>query len=149
IGVQPEVLYGQKHASFDQGKLQGTTTTFTSNLSIDVVEVPVLLKIAFAPMQTSGLHVVVGPAFSYIAKAKQTDQAFGTQTFPDTDLKDRDQVKTTDVTVIGGVGYTTGHIDVEGRVDFGFRNLNKQGTNPDDFSVKPLTIAVLVHYYVK
>ena len=139
FSIQPEVIYTTKSV-----KLSGTGSMsgFSGNIQADFVEIPVLVKINLTKMKSPSYYVVAGPGFAFTTTAKLTDQKFGSQTFPDEDLKAEDSVQSSDYTFIIGFGLDKGPLGVEARYDAGLRNLNKV-TASDNTDIKFRVFSIL------
>jgi hypothetical protein len=135
VSIQPEVVYTQKYSRLAQGSL-------TFNEKLDFIEIPILLRVNLSGSSSPGFYGIVGPGFDFSTRAKE---GLVGSTVPEKDIKD--QVVSTDVSILAGAGVTVGKIAVEGRYDGGLRNLNKK-TGPGEPKIKSRTFTVLgrVHF---
>jgi len=76
VTIQPEVLYTQKGAKYEGNLAQQTGTAFTSEIKLDYLEIPVLLKVSLLPKAAVVQpNLYFGPAFALKLKADvETDQ---------------------------------------------------------------------------
>jgi Outer membrane protein beta-barrel domain len=123
FAIQPEIAYSQKHFT-----VKDTVGTFSAVEKWNWIEVPVLARISFWRGGNSRLFVLAGPAVSFRAGAKES--VGGT----DADVKN--DVKSTDVSLIGGVGFEMKHVGLEARYDAGFKDLNNNNALGDLLTVK-------------
>lgn len=125
LSVQPEVLFSQKGATFDE-------LGATGRIELDALDVPVLARYQFGR-----LFVVGGPSLSLKLRARQVLQ-FG----DDEEAVDlEDDVESFDFGVVGGVGYQFGRISVDGRYTWGLRNIN--AVEGDEATIKTRTLTLL------
>ena len=125
LSVQPEVLFSQKGATFDEFGATG-------RIELDALDVPVLARYQFGR-----LFVVGGPSLSLKLRARQVLQ-FG----DDEEAVDlEDDVESFDFGVVGGVGYQFGRISVDGRYTWGLRNIN--AVEGDEATIKTRTLTLL------
>lgn len=102
VEVEPEVLYAMKGSSFTD-----TDTT----IALDYVEVPILVKVHLQP--EGGMYLLAGPAVDFHVSCK----AAGAISI---DCSDFGLSPNLTFGGIVGLGYTRGHLGVEGRYDFDF-----------------------------
>lgn len=120
VSFDPEVLYSMEGV---KGKYTVDSTILESTAKVDIVQIPFLLRIGSnAGTGTSG-YVIAGPAIGILARARQTDPTGG----PDMDLKD--QLKSTEFSVVVGGGVTVSHFLVEARYSAGLTDVNKSGVS--------------------
>jgi len=112
LGFQGEVLFSQKGASEDGG---------AGDLSLDYLEVPLLLRVGTAsPLETS-FHAFAGPSIGLRLRARVTTETFDGET-EDEDIAD--DVKGFDFGVVAGAGVNFGRFTLDGRYTWGLNNLN-------------------------
>jgi hypothetical protein len=126
LSVQPEVLFVQKGATFDDAAGEGRIT-------LDMLDIPVLARYRFGQ-----LFVLGGPSISVKLRARQVLD-FGDE---EESVDIGDDVESFDFGIVGGVGYESGRLSVDGRLNWGLRNVNAV----DDASVKTRSFMVLVGY---
>jgi hypothetical protein len=125
LSLQPEVLFSQKGAAFDEFGATG-------RIELDALDVPVLARYQFGR-----LFVVGGPSLSLKLRARQVLE-FG----DDEEAVDlEDDVESFDFGVVGGVGYQFGRISVHGRYTWGLRNIN--AVEGDEATIKTRTLTLL------
>ena len=106
ITLQPEVLYSGKGAKSD-----------SRTYNLGYVTVPVFVQYN----TPSGFFIEAGPQVGFLVSAKQKISGGGTLDF-------KDQVKSTDFSWVGGLGYKTlSGFGAGARYDFGFYNIANQG----------------------
>lgn len=134
FAVQPELFYtmkGYKYDYTDPITLQTETYTFKA----DYIEIPVLAKISLSGASNFKPNFYAGPSFAFLLSAKNGD----------TDVKDN--MKSTDFGLIGGVGADyllgTGKITFDVRYNVGLTSTDDSG---NDFDVKNSAITFLVGY---
>jgi hypothetical protein len=126
LSVQPEVLFVQKGATFDD-------TAATGRIELDMLDVPVLAR-----YRLGRLFVLAGPSISVKLRARQVLD-FGEE---EESVDIGDDVESFDVGIVGGIGYESGRLSVDGRLNWGLRNVNAV----DDANVKTRSFMVLVGY---
>jgi hypothetical protein len=131
VGFQPELVYTRK------GLRGHDPDANTLSLSLDYIEVPLLLRLG-TEGRAPGVFVVAGPGLSLLVRAHRTiEQADALD-----DVNVRAQTRGWDADVIGGVGVSTGEFTVEGRVDAGVRST---GAGAAGAASRTRTISVLFH----
>ena len=127
VSFQPEVLFSMKGAKFsDSGE--------SAKLKINIIEIPLLLH---ANIPTSGMvkpFITVGPGLGLRMSAKFE---FDGQS---EDIKD--EVESTDFSVILGGGVQVGRATIEARYDLGLKDLDKDNSS----KAKTRTLSVLVGF---
>jgi hypothetical protein len=133
VGIQPEVLYSMEGTKL---KFASGSLSIESTAKIDVVRVPLLLRVGPKPRSTASGFLVVGPSFGFIARAKTT-----TPNGPDIDFKD--DLKSTDVALLFGGGVTFGKFLAEARYTAGMTDLNKtSSSDPNKSQVFSVLVGV-------
>ena len=130
LELQPEVLYTQKGAKADQDG-------GTSVQELDYVDVPVLVSYRLVGSPGRHLSVVGGPAFGIRVRAKSR-ASFGGDTL-EQDVSD--QVKRTDLAVVGGLAYHRGRFVADGRYSWGFSDIDAD--TGDEVTIRNRGIAFL------
>ena len=120
---QPEVLFMQKGAE-DTGRSQAAT------ISLDFIEIPLLMKANFQASGRSRPFVVVGPGIGFKTSAKVEDQDIG------------DEVDSSEFSVIFGGGVTLGSAIIEARYDLGLSDL----ASDTNGTAKSRTFSILAGY---
>ena len=104
FGIQPELLYSMKGSKVDVG---GTTV----NTKLNYIEIPVLFRVQLVGAPTFKPNFYVGPELGILLSAKRED----------VDIKD--DTKSTDFGIIGGVGADfpmgAGKLTFDARYDLG------------------------------
>jgi hypothetical protein len=148
IAIQPEAAYSQ-HKS----KLSSSAFSFSETLNWNFIDIPVLVRINFMEMASPTWYAVVGPQVSIKLSAKGTDVVENGVARPDEEQKD--SIKSTAWSVIGGIGAMFGQFGVEARYGYQFSDLNGScdatGNNCLDtnLTVKGSQITVLGRYSIK
>jgi len=130
LALQPEALFTQKGAKIDQGG--GTLTQ-----QLDYLDVPVLIRYRLTGTDARHFSLFGGPAIGVKLRARSR------ASFGETAIEDDigDQVKSTDVSVVGGVSYHRGRGSVEGRYAWGVSDIDKDTT--DDVTIRTRGISIL------
>lgn len=125
IGLQPELLYVRKGASLFNTELTWNGHVYASvgtNLDVDYVEVPVLLKLHTADAGPVNLRLLAGPVVSF--KAREALSTTGLLGFH----LPTNQVKTSDIGLAGGIGAAVKNgnmkLVAEGRYTLGLANVS-------------------------
>jgi len=110
LAFQPEVLFS----------MQGTKLHFTSSgvssdvtAKVDYVQVPLLMRVGNSSNNHASLYAVGGPTLGFLVRADQGG----------VDIKD--DLKSTDIGVVAGVGVTLTRVLFEARYTWGLMDLNK------------------------
>jgi hypothetical protein len=129
VSVQPEVLFSQKGATFDD-------TGAAGRIELDALDVPILVRYRFGRLIAFG-----GPSLGFTLRARQVLE-FGDE---EESVDIRDDIESLDFGIAAGAAYEAGRISVEGRYTFGLTNLNTVSVD-EEALVKTRVIAVLVGY---
>ncbi len=119
ISFEPEVLYsmeGVKITFTDGG------TSFDAKAKVDVVEIPLLIRVASKSSAATKGYFLVGPEVGIIARAKQEVTGQGEEDF-------KDQLKKADFSIVVGGGVQMSKAFVEARYSAGLTDVNKSGTS--------------------
>jgi hypothetical protein len=119
LAIQPELALSQKHFS-----VKDTVGTFSATEKWNWIELPILARLTFWHRADNSLFVIAGPGIAFRASAKEGSS----------DVKD--DVQSTDVSVIGGAGIVHGKAGLEIRYDGGVKDLNKDHRLGDLLTVK-------------
>lgn len=119
VELQPEVLFTQKGAKFEQG---GATLT----QKLDYVDVPVTVSYRLFGGSGRNVAVFAGPSFGIRVRAKSSASVSGGATIED-DVSE--QVKQTDLAVVGGLAYHRGRLVVDGRYSWGVSDIDEDTTD--------------------
>lgn len=128
IALQPEVLYSQKGAKFDDAD---------ATLNLDYLEIPVLadIRLTEGPARVS---FMVGPSFAFRSRAR-LDVGEGEEE----ESEDfADQIESVDVGLVTGVAVTSGQFVVDGRYTWGLSNVGKEDALEEDSRNRTLSITV-------
>jgi Outer membrane protein beta-barrel domain len=131
LALQPEVLFAQKGASFDQGGGTGTE-------KLDYLDVPVLVSYRLFGAPGRHVSVLAGPAFGIRLRARSS-ASFGGDTL-EQDVSD--QVTRSDVAVVGGLAYHRGRLVFDGRYAWGLTDIDDE--TEDAVAIKNRGISFLV-----
>ena len=113
ISIQPEVLYSQKGAKFDN---PGTDVSF----KFDYVDIPVLFKYTM-PGESARPYFLFGPSVGFNINSERS---------ADGQSEDLDTVASTDFGLVFGIGANFQKFLIEGRYDLGLSNINDDDTDP-------------------
>ena len=127
VSFAPEVLFSMKGAKFSEG---GDTAT----LKLTFIQIPMLLKAKFPTSGMAQPFITVGPSLGLRMSAKIKFEG------GEDDIKN--DVESTDFSLIFGGGVMVGRASVEARYDLGLKDLDKD----EDNSAKGRTITVLVGF---
>jgi hypothetical protein len=130
LEFQPEVLYVQKGAKTDA--LGGTSTQ-----KLDYLDVPLLVSYRIRGSRERNLSVFGGPSVGVRLRAR-SNASFAGGSFEE-DVKD--QIKTTDFAVVGGLAYHRGRLVFDGRCSWGFTDIDKE--TGDDVEIRNRGISFL------
>jgi hypothetical protein len=109
LSLQPELLYSRKGAKASEGGI-------TETIKLGYIDVPVLVKFAMGTAQQLRPVFFVGPSIGFLVSCDWTITGFGSE-----DCKD--EFKSTDFGVVGGVGFDVGAIGVFVRFQQGLTKL--------------------------
>ncbi len=131
----PEVLYTQKGAKND---FTDVGFEIKQKLKIDFVQIPLLFKVGptDSPYRP---FVSFGPAIGFVAKARFTESIDDVE---ETDVDIKDELKSTEFSLMVGAGVHFGRGLIEGRYDHGFTNLDEI----EGGEIKTRTFSVLVGF---
>lgn len=118
-GIQLDLLYAKKSTNAPGG----------AKLDLHYFEIPVLGRFNFGSHSTEGVagYIIVGPSFDIKLKAKQNG------------LDVSDNYEGLDLGIIGGAGVELSRFIIEGRYNWGLRNVNKTTTT----EIKDKTFALM------
>jgi len=123
VGIMGEVMYAKKSA---ETQIPSATT------DLYYLEIPVLLRVNVGSRSREKVagYVIVGPAADIKLKAKQND------------LDVSDNYEGLDIGVIGGAGVEINRFLVEGRINWGLRNV-VAGNLANTTKITTRTVAIL------
>lgn len=128
MAVQPELLYVQKGTQEDWGPI-------TAKMKLDFIQIPILLKAILGESKTR-INFFAGPAVGILMSAKVSAEG------ESEDVKD--EVNSTEFSVIGGMGVDIDKLCLEFRADLGLSNLAKDADG--GYSIKSAGFGFLVGY---
>lgn len=110
FAFQPEVLFSMQGTKlhFTAGGVSSDATT-----KVDYVQVPLLLRLGNSSKDHASVYAVAGPSLGFLVRASQGD----------IDIKDN--LKSTDVGIVTGVGVSVTRLQFEARYTWGLMDLNK------------------------
>jgi len=125
VSIQPEVLYVMKGFSFGELEARdeaGTFVgTFESFVSVDYLEIPVLVRLAVPTHGSVSPYVLLGPAFAFETR-ERFEMRGAIDASGDSELFDG-----FDLGIAAGAGVEFGHgrngVMIEGRYTYGLTNL--------------------------
>ena len=115
LEFKPEALFTQKGAKSDQ--LGGTSTE-----KLDYLDVPILVSYRIKGSRERNFAVFGGPSIGVLLRARSS-ASFGGTSFEE---NVKDQVKSTDFGVVGGLAYHRGRFVADGRYSWGFTDIDKE-----------------------
>ena len=130
LALQPEALFTQKGAKVEQGG--GTLTQ-----QLDYLDIPVLVSYRLTGGDARHVSVFGGPAIGLRLRARSRASFGGTAIEDDVS----DAVKSTDVSIVGGVSYHRGRASLEGRYSWGVTDIDKETS--DDVHIRTRGISIL------
>lgn len=128
LSIQPEGLYSQKGAKFDELGASG-------RIELDFLDVPILVRYAFGH-----LFVFGGPSVGLKLRARQFIEFGDDEEEVDLD----DEVESSDFGLVAGASYEIGRVSVEGRYTWGLRNIN--AVDRDEVEIQTRVYAVLAGF---
>jgi Outer membrane protein beta-barrel domain len=130
LSVQPEGLFSQKGTAVDDGDAD-------AKITINYLEVPVLVKYAIARTASRTFHVFGGPSIAFKLSA-ESSATVGDQTIED-DIGE--EIEDFDLGLVVGAGIDFGRLTVDGRYTFGFSNLAADEGDPQ--KARNRTVSIL------
>ena len=130
LSLQPEALFTQKGARVEEGG--GTLTQ-----QLDYLDVPVLVQYRLSGSDARYLSLFAGPAIGVRLRARSRASFGGTAVEDDVS----DQVTSTDLSIVGGLGYQRGRVSIEGRYAWGVSDIDKD--TGDDTKIRTRAISML------
>lgn len=121
IGIQPEILFSQKGFKAT-GNLLGGPYAFTR--TTNYIDVPIF----FALKPISGLTVLAGPQYSYLAKRKDVFSDGSTSIVQEEEIK-RENIRKNTLCFVGGVDLIIEHIVIGVRAGWDVQSNNGDGTS--------------------
>jgi hypothetical protein len=105
LAIQPEFLYTQKGGKYEGTLAEQAGEAFTSEIKLDYLEIPILLKASFLPnAAVIQPNLYFGPAFALKLKATtETDQGEG-EIYSDNNIPEGGNVKSNDYGLVFGGG---------------------------------------------
>ena len=138
ITIQPEVHYSQRGAT---SEVEVLGETFESELALDYIHVPVLLRAGLPLAEGFDFDFLVGPSFGFLMSCSES-----VNDAEDTDCDD-DTVKGFDYGIIAGGGFSwaagPGDVLLDIRYDLGLTAIGDQEDAPD---VKNSALQFLLGY---
>jgi hypothetical protein len=131
LDVQPELLFTQKGASAEEDG--GTVTQ-----KLDYLDVPVLVSYRLFGEAGRRFSGFVGPAFGLRLRARSR-ASFGGDTL-EQDVSE--QVKRTDLAIVGGLAYHRGRVVVDGRYSWGISDIDRD--TDDDLEIRTRGMTFLI-----
>jgi hypothetical protein len=116
LEFQPEALFTQKGAKSDQ--LGGTSTQ-----KLDYLDIPLLVSCRVTGSRERNFAVFGGPSVGIRLRARSSAK-FGDGDTIERDIKD--EIKSTDFAVVGGLAYHRGRLVVDGRYSWGLSDIDEE-----------------------
>jgi hypothetical protein len=143
ISLQPELLYSQRGASFNE-EFFGETVTAT--IKMDYIEVPVLVRFDI-PLAQAAVRpaVFIGPSFAFEMSCKFAFSGFGESGSEDCDEDEDFERNKLDIGLAFGGGLdfpmSFGAIVVDGRYTLGLRTIDNDSQDPADIKHRVWSIS--------
>lgn len=135
LELQPEVLYAMKGARLDDSGI-------TSQVWLDYVEVPVLVRYSRPGTGAFRYYLIGGPSFGVRVRARtRTDFGGATE-----EIDISDEVERTDLTVIAGGGVEFRALVVDARYSLGLSDIDKDKTDAVTASTRAFAFTVGVKF---
>ena len=120
IAFQPEVLFSQQGAKFDDGSDEAT-------IKLDYLQIPLLARFRLGMSPSAPVYALFGPSFGFRTNA---EVAVNGDTIDDND-EFEDQTESFDIGLVTGIGVNAGPAVVDARYMWGLRNIDKTGDGSD------------------
>jgi opacity protein-like surface antigen len=125
LAIQPEFLYTQKGGKYEGTLAQQAGSAFTSEIKLDYLEIPILLKASLLPnAAVIQPNLYFGPVFALKLKAETETVGADGQIFTDNNVPEGDNVKSNDYGLVFGGGldfnFSGPEIGIEARYTLGF-----------------------------
>lgn len=130
LALQTEALFSQKGAKSEEGD-------FSSSITLNYLEVPVLARFSSPATDGASFHVFAGPSLGFRLSAKTKTEFDGEDEEEDID----DEVKRFDLGLAIGAGLEFGRFVVDGRYTWGLTDLNKE--EEEDVKIKNRVFSVM------
>jgi len=143
VGVLVEALYSQKGTRVTFTSSQAPGFKSTTDVDIDYIEVPLLIRGNLRGSDNVIVHLYAGPSFAW----KVHDSSTATETFNGitSTTSDSADVRKFDSGIVGGVALNIHHFLIDGRYNWGLTNINKN-TGADEPEVKTRTFSIMFGY---
>jgi Outer membrane protein beta-barrel domain len=119
LDLQPEVLFSQQGASFDEPGFDSIT------IRLDSLVTPILVRYKLGS-SGKGLVVFGGPSLGFNLSAKAVSKSSGRTTTDDIG----DDIESFDYGVVFGAGWETGRFIIDGRYTWGLSSIGKDEDDP-------------------
>ncbi|MEZ4386921.1 MAG: porin family protein [Candidatus Krumholzibacteriia bacterium] len=146
LTLQPELLYVQQGGKYDTTIVDGGGNVLGTGdfiWDLNYIQLPVLARLNLPVVGTLLPTIIAGPALSFMASSGYSMEQNG-NTLGSGDLED---VKSTDLSLIVGLGFKVGAgpagVTVDARYNIGSTNLNDAGT---DVTIKNRGFQVLAGF---
>jgi hypothetical protein len=149
FGIQVEALYMRKGAKFaDTTTIEGVPVDVDSNLNIDQLSIPILIKYKFAP--SSSPFILAGGEIGLVLSAKLS-YTLTAGTLSQSDEEDvKEDLKSMDYGLVFGAGYEVAlgglTVGLEGRYHLGLQNILDTSDNPDIDEYIKTRVAVIAGF---
>lgn len=136
VAVGANVLYVQKGYNITEGNV-------TYSVHGAYIEVPVLAHLYVGPQSTRGF-ILAGPAVGFKASCTESESESGEGSISASCDSQGAQIKSTDFSLVGGVGIAIRQLSVEVRYDLGLTNVdNNADDNAAGISAKNHALLIL------
>jgi hypothetical protein len=133
FALQAEALFSQKGAKAEE---EG----FSSRISLNYIDIPVLARFSTPASSGASFHVFAGPSFSFKTSAEATSEFEGEEETEDLD----EQVKGFDLGLVLGAGVEFGRFVLDGRYTWGMTDINDE--EEEGLKVKTRTFAIMAGF---
>jgi hypothetical protein len=135
LDVQPEVLFSQQGASFDDTGLDSIV------IKLDYVATPVLVRYKLSSTGR-GLVIFGGPSLGFKLTSKVTAKSSGQSTSEDIG----DDIESVDYGVVFGAGWEAGRLTIDGRYTWGLSNIGKDETDPEKITHRVIAVMAGIRF---
>jgi Outer membrane protein beta-barrel domain len=133
FALQAEALFSQKGAKSEE---EG----FSSRISLNYIDIPVLARFSTPASSGASFHVFAGPSFGFKTSAEATSEFDGEEETEDLD----DQVKGFDLGLVLGAGVEFGRLVIDGRYAWGMTDINED--EDEGVKVKTRTFSIMAGF---
>lgn len=149
FGIEVDALYIRKGAKFaDETTIEGVPVEIDSNLNIDQLSIPILIKYKFAP--GSSPFILAGGEVGLVLSAKLAYSLTAGQLSQSGEEDVKDDLRSIDYGLVFGAGYEAAlgglSVGLEGRYHLGLQNILDTSDNPDSDEYIKTSVAVIAGF---